>query len=163
MTVSGERVIEVEFLTDDLREIRALMADPADEEDGFEQILHHSIAQFRQDEASWQELEHRHDLAAESVKMELKRRETSALLVSMRSRTIRSEMQMHELRERVLVLQGKHLEQRQRAEALRQSIARLRRRIARVDELLGRGAGTRSTSERPTLREVLSQLWKRDG
>lgn len=159
--MSGERVIEVEFLADDLREIRALMADLGDKEHGPEEVLHRSIAQFRRDEASWQELEHRHDLTAEAAKTELKRRETSALLVSMRSRTIRSEMQMHELHERVLVLQGQHLEQRQLARALRQSITHVRRRIAKVEDLLGHSADMPAAPESSTLREVLAQLWKR--
>jgi len=150
--------VRVEFLEDDFREIAALQA-----EQPVEALLGTVIDQYRQDEVLWGEVEHRHDGEAEAARLELKRRETGALLVSMRSRTVRSEMEMQELRERVLVLQDRHLEQRQRADALRRSIDRLRRRIARLEALL-RGAEHPGQLARPaSIRQALAHLWRRDG
>lgn len=155
--------MRVEFLEDDLREIEVLLPGGVPLDQGPEQLLRMTMDQYRQDEALWRSLEHRHDGEAEGVKVELKRRETDALLVSLRSRTIRSEMEMHELQERVLALQERHREQRQRAEVLRRSIASLRRRGARLEDML-RSPGPSDQAVRPsTLRQVLAQWWKRDG
>lgn len=159
----GERTVQVEFLEDDLREIRALLPEGVPLDQSVEELLRVTMAQYREDEARWRSLEHRHDGEAESAKLELKRRETDGLLVSMRSRTVRSEMAMHELRERVLALQERHLEQRQRGEVLRQSIAALRRRTAQLEGVLRGAARPDQAIRSSSVRRALAQWWKRGG
>ena len=129
-----ERIIEVEFLQDDLQEIRAHMtAGGQPEEVTPPRLLIDGLDQFQRDETLWKDLQDRQDSAAESIKQELKRRETLALLISMRSRTIRSEMEMHELGSQVQMLEASHADKRARGERLRQSIARIRHRIAMLE------------------------------
>jgi hypothetical protein len=162
--VSG-RAVSAEFLADDLREIRRLLAQGTVEPEGPARLLHDVIATYRRDEAAWQEVEHQHDAASEATQVELKRRETGALLVSMRARTIRSEIEMHELRERVRALQERHTEQRERARTLQEGAARLRRRIGQVQEALARGAAANPNGKRTgnSVRQVLAGFWRRNG
>ncbi len=137
----AERVIEVEFLQDDLRQIRAVMADSGQpEQNALSRLLISGLESFQQDEASWRDLQDRDDPSSESAKRELKRRETLALLISMRSRTVRSEIRMDELGGQVRDLETLHDNKRQQAQLLRRSISQLGRRMARIDELLKEGA-----------------------
>lgn len=162
--MSGQRTVSAEFLADDLREIRDLLPPGIDEEEGLAGLLHDALVVYRNDEATWQRVEHKHDAPAEAARLEMKRRETAALLVSMRSRTIRSEMEMYELRDRVRSLQERHAEQRAGAEIRRRSIARLRRRIARVEEQLsGRSTPSVTAPRISALRQALAMLWRRHG
>jgi hypothetical protein len=109
--MTAERVIEVEFLEDDLREIRAMMADSGQpEHDGLPKLLMSGLESFQRDEASWADVQNRDDSGP--FTQELKRRETLALLISMRSRTIRTEMRMNELGTRVRDLESRHADKR---------------------------------------------------
>lgn len=133
-----ERIVELELLQADLQEIRSHMAARGQpEEAALAELLMEGLDQFQRDEALWKELQGQQDAAAESTTQELKRRETLALLISMRSRTVRSEMEMHELGTHVQMLEASHSLKRDRAERLRQTIARLRRRIATLEEAMG--------------------------
>ncbi len=155
-----ERVIEVEFLDEDLQSIRRLFDTEQAEENDLLDVFSAGLEQFRHDEELWGELRDRADPAAEAEKQELKRRETLAHLISMRSRTIRSEIQMHDLDSRVRLLETTHADMTQRAQLLRRSIARLRGRIARLEQILGRGASPPET--RPSsLRTRLIRLFTR--
>lgn len=163
--VSGGRSVSVEFLGDDLREIRQLLPPGVAESEGLARLLHEAIATYRRDEVAWQEVEHQHDSAAQAAQAEMKRRETGALLVSMHSRTIRSEMEMFELRERVRTLQERHAEQRERARILQQGAARLRRRIGQAQEALARGATAHPGGKHAgnSFLQALATLWRRNG
>jgi hypothetical protein len=136
--MTAEREIEVEFLEDDLREIRAVMANSGQpEQDELSKLLTSGLESFQRDEASWRDVQNRDD--SEPFKHELKRRETLALLISMRSRTIRTEMRMNELGIRVRDLESQHADKRQQSGLLRRSISRLRMRIAQIEESLKQG------------------------
>ena len=163
--LSGQRWIEAEFLADDLREIRFLLPSDVSEGEGLVRLLHEAIVTYRNDEAVWQDVEHQHDAASQAMQAEMKRRETSALLVSMRSRTIQSEMEMYELRERVRALQERHTEQRAKANVLQRSIAGFRRRIAAVEDRLAQDSPIQAAGRLPatTLRQTLAKLWRRHG
>ncbi|MDQ7844128.1 MAG: hypothetical protein QN141_00010 [Armatimonadota bacterium] len=162
--MAGARRIDVQFLADDLREIAALLPEGMSQE-GLARLLGQALTLFRRDEAAWQHLESRDGPRAEAERTELKRRETTALLVSMRSRTILSEMEMYELRERVRELGRRHAEQRAEADRLRQSIARLHRRIAQVEALLAAAApSSNRDGARSPERGPLTGWWrKRNG
>ncbi len=69
------------------------------------------------------------DPEAEAPRQELKRRETEALLVSMRARTIAAEMRMHALGERVHALGAELTAHRQDMRALRGENAALEARL----------------------------------
>lgn len=98
-------VIEVDLLSDDWALIRqALEAQGRDVDSGLPWLLEQGLEQFTRDEATWRSLEGRSDPDVEARRQELKRRETQALLVSMRARTIASERLMHELSEKVRAL-----------------------------------------------------------
>ncbi len=129
----GNRVIDVEFVQDDLRTIRAPMDTTDPDEAALSALVLTGLARFEQDEASWQDLHDRDDPAAAAAKDELKRRETAALLMSMRSRTIRSEMHVHDLASQVQALETSHADSSRRARSLRRVIAHLRRRAAGLE------------------------------
>ena len=131
-------MIEVEFLEDDLREISAMMPDSGKPEQGaLSKLVMSGLVNFQQDVASWRDVQNRDD--SEPFRQELKRRETLALLISMRSRTIRSEIRMNELGSRVRDLESRHADKRQQSELVRRSISRLRTRIAQIEESLKQG------------------------
>jgi len=134
--VGSRRPIDVQFLADDLQEIRALLPAEMPEEEGLIRLLCTGMALYRSDESAWRHWESRQGAEAEAARTELKRRETTALLVSMRSRTILSEMEMAALREQVRELERRHADQRAEADLLQRSIARLRRRIVQVEAQL---------------------------
>lgn len=92
--MSGTHPITAEFLAEDLKEIKRLLPPDTSADEGLAQVLREALTVYRRDEAAWQAVEHQHNAAGEGAQVELKRRETSGLLVSMRSRTIRSEMEM---------------------------------------------------------------------
>jgi hypothetical protein len=95
-------VVEVELLSDDWALIRQVLeAQGRDVDSGLPWLLEQGLEQFTRDEATWRSLEGRSDPDAEARRQELKRRETQALLVSMRARTVASEKLMHELSEKV--------------------------------------------------------------
>lgn len=97
--------IDVELLSDDWAVIRRALEMAGREVDaGLPWLLEQGIDLFAQDEASWRALEGESGLDAQRRREELKRRETEALLVSLRARTIASEKLMHELSERVHAL-----------------------------------------------------------
>ncbi|HXF81798.1 MAG TPA: hypothetical protein VNN19_03480 [bacterium] len=159
--MSDHRLIATELLADDLRDVGPLLPAGADDEDRTAQLLARAIEAFRRDETAWEAVAHRCDPEAEAMKTELKRRETMALLVSMRARTIRSEMEMHALGERVRELQAQHAAQRARAEARQASLRRLRRRIAAVESALAGPGGPVEAPVRSA--SFLGRLWRRRG
>lgn len=162
--MSGLRCIETELLAEDLRAIKDFLPSGMDEDAGLAHLSAEAMELHRQDEATWLRVQHQHNEPAEAAQFEMKRRETVALVVSMRSRTIRSEIEMHKLREHVHGLQERHAEQRARAEELQRSVSRLRRRIAQVeDRLSGRSAGSESRRSRSSLRKALALIWRRHG
>lgn len=150
MDMPADHVIEVEFLEDDLREIHALFDAAHPERDWMSALLPIGLERFQRDEALRETLRDLGDPAAESAKQELKRRETLALLISMRSRTIRNEIRTDELTARVHTLLAAYADRRQRADEVRRSIARLRRRVARLEEALEREA-SRPQTRAPSL------------
>jgi septal ring factor EnvC (AmiA/AmiB activator) len=159
--MTDQRTIVTELLAADLREVEDLLPPGADDTDRTAQLLARTIEAFRRDETTWDAVAHRHDPETDAIKTELKRRETTALLVSMRARTIRSEIAMHALGERVRALQARHAEQRARAEALQASLRRLRRRIAAVESALAAPRGPVATPV-PSA-SLLGRLWRRRG
>jgi len=144
--VPVERTFEVEFLEEDLEEIRALMDEWS--EGALAALVVESLSQFERDEASWKALETTSNLDTDFTGQELMRRETLALLISMRSRTVRTEMRMHELGIKVQALEARHAEKCREAETLHQATARLRRRRARIEEAL-RGVTPRPRASSP--------------
>jgi len=155
-------VIEVEFLQDDLREIRAVMAESGQpEQDALSQLLRSGLESFQRDEVSWRDVQNRDD--AEPFKRELKRRETLALLISMRSRTIRSEIRMNELGRLVRDLGRQHADKRQQSELLRRSISRLRTRIAGIEESLKKGASLPESKTYPLMARLIRLFTKGNG
>ncbi len=162
--MEAKRVIGVEFLQEDLREIRVIMADfEQPERDALPRLLTIGFDNFQRDEASWRNLQDRDDPAAESAKQELKRRETLALLISMRSRTIRSEIRMNELGGRVRDLESLHADKRQRATLLHRSISQLRMRIARIEESLRQGAPLPEHRTRPLIARLIRFFTRGNG
>lgn len=128
-------MVTVELLADDLREVRALLPSHGDDPDALGRLLEEALRIYRSDEVRWASLERRHD-AGGAEALELKRRETVALLVSMRAWTVCSEMVMDELQRRVRSLEDRHVGLRERADELQRSVARLRRRIAFLEDRL---------------------------
>jgi hypothetical protein len=160
--MTAERVIEVEFLADDLREIRGVMSHSEQpEQDALSQLLTSGLESFQRDEASWRDVQNRDD--SEPFKQELKRRETLALLISMRSRTIRSEIRMNELGSRVRDLERLHADKRQQSELLRRSISRLRTRIAVIEGLLKEGAPLPENKTHPLMARLIRLFTKGNG
>ncbi|MDR7484542.1 MAG: hypothetical protein QN187_04355 [Armatimonadota bacterium] len=150
--------IEVELLAEDWAMIRrALDAAGREPEDGLPWLVEQGLDRFLRDEAAWKALEGRPGPEAEVERQELKRRETQALLVSMRARTIAAEKVVHELGETVRAL-GVALQQNRRAmRALRDESASLMARLQGAD---GRAAGAdpprgRSAAFRDWLRHLV--------
>jgi hypothetical protein len=161
--MSDTHSVTAEFIAEDLKEIQRLLPPNTPEDEGLAHVLREALSIYRRDEAAWQTIEHLHDTTGSAAQVELKRREASGLLVSMRSRTIRSEMGMYELREQVRTLQERHTLQRARARVIQQSLTRLRRRIQQAEDRLSQAGGVPSTDGRPAsrLQTRLAALWKR--
>ncbi len=136
------RVVKAEFLRDDLREIRALLpASTGPGTDAVLDLLAGALDHFEQDDEARHHLVHRHDLEAEALKRDIARKQASALATAWRTRTIRQEMLVHELRERIQMLQDRHHEQRDQADLLRRSVEQLRSQITQLNIVLEREAG----------------------
>lgn len=125
MSAAAEWEIEVQLLEDDWAAIRrALEVQGRDPEADLPWLLALGLERYRRDEAEWEASGEAKDAATPRAQ-ELRRRETAALLVSMRARTIVAEMRMHALSEQVHAL-GKALkENRQRMRELREENALL--------------------------------------
>ncbi|MDR7536996.1 MAG: hypothetical protein QN183_11620 [Armatimonadota bacterium] len=154
--------VDVTFLEDDLCEITALLPAGLAEQEGLERVLSEAMTLYRNDEVAWRRLQSQHDAEAEAARTELKRREAAALLVSMRARTVQSEVEMYELRERVRELQERHAGQRARAEVLQRSVVKLRRRVAQLEARLANASPRPGSSRsRPSLLEKFTDLWRK--
>lgn len=138
MTAEGNPTIEVQVLEDDLRKIRALAGPPADDL-ALAALAVRGLERFRDDEAAWQARAGRDHPSAVVEQNELKRRETVALLISMRARTTVSEVRMEALGRQVQELERRHAERLQESAQLRRAIDMLSRRIARLEAALGGG------------------------
>jgi hypothetical protein len=159
--VTGEGdAIEVQVLEDDLREIRAL-AGPGPEERTLAALVVRGLERFQVDEATWQTLQGRDNPAALEAQSELKRRETIALLISMRARTIASELRMNVLGRRVQELERRHAERLGASTQLRRDIESLERRIARLEAALRGGEAPGHGHRRPSWAERLARFLSR--
>lgn len=153
-------VVEVDLLTEDWAQIqRALRAAGRVPEDDLPWLLEHGLGRFMRDETEWKALEGRAGPEAEALRQELQRRETQALLVSIRAQTIAAEMVMHDLGESVHALGADLKKNRQAMRALREESAALQTRLQGLDgsdaaaahPARGRGAA---------LRDWLRFLWE---
>ncbi|MDR7470290.1 MAG: hypothetical protein QN201_09145 [Armatimonadota bacterium] len=143
-------MIEVELLEEDWAAIRrALEAQGRDPEADLPWLLALGLERYGRDEAEWEASGEAKDAATPRAQ-ELRRRETAALLVSMRARTIAAEMRMHALSERVHALGDTLKENRQRMRELRQENASLQTLIDRLNA---------SPSSSPTSHR--RRLWER--
>jgi hypothetical protein len=144
----GDEALEVQLLEDDLRRIQAL-AGPGSDDLALAGLVARGLERFQCDEAAWRALAGRNDPAAPAERDELKRRETVAFLISMRARTIVSEMRMEALGRRAQVLERRHAERLRESAQMRRAIETLGRRIARLEAAL-RG-GPPAPAHRPSL------------
>ncbi len=132
MSAAAEREIEVGLLEDDWAAIRrALEGQGRDPEADLPWLLALGLERYRRDEAEWEASGDAKEAATPRAQ-ELRRRETVALVVSMRARTIAAEMRMHDLSERVHALGNALRENRQRMRELREENALLQARIDRL-------------------------------
>jgi uncharacterized sporulation protein YeaH/YhbH (DUF444 family) len=131
-----DEALEMQLLEDDLAAIRSL-AGPGPDDLALGDLLMRGLERFQADEAAWQALAAREDAASQSAQNELKRRETVALLISMRARTTVSEMRMDALGRWVSELERQHAERLAESTQLRHAIAALNRRIACLEAALG--------------------------
>lgn len=149
--MSRARVVGVEFLADDLRQIRALFPDAADQgQDAVAALLIRALDLIASDKAAQQALEQEHDFAAQTAKQEIARKQASSLATAQRVQTIQKEMRVRDLRDQIQVLQQTYHEERVRLDLLRQSLTFLRRQIAQ--------AQSRSGSLADALRRALAGL-----
>ncbi|MDR7521214.1 MAG: hypothetical protein QN168_02000 [Armatimonadota bacterium] len=131
--------IEVELLAEDWATIRrALDAAGREPDDGLPWLLEQGLDRFLRDEAAWKALEGHPGQEAEVERQELKRRETQALLVSMRARTIAAEKIVHELGETVRALGAALQQNRRTMRSLRDESTSLMTRLQEAD---GKTAG----------------------
>jgi len=123
-------LVEVELLAEDWAAIgRALASAGRHAYDDVPWLLEVGLDRFAGDEAEWDRLVAEHVPDTDPRRQELKRRETEALAVSMRPRTISAEMQVHALSQRVNTL-ADELEAHKRAmRALREENAGLEERL----------------------------------
>ena len=147
--MTGEdAVLEVQLLEDDLRAIRAL-AGPGPDDVALGDVLMRGLECFQADETAWQALAAGADAASQAGQNELKRRETVALLISMRARTTVSEMRMDALGRWVAELESRHAERFAESTRLRHAIELLNRRIARLEVALDAGPAEAQEHRRP--------------
>lgn len=153
-------VVETKLLAEDSTAIRdALWAIGRDSKADLGWLLEQGLDGFVLDEAEWNALEARSDDAAQARKQELKRRETQALLVSMRASTIAAETLMHDLGERVHELGAEMKAHQRKMWPLRRENADLE---ARLRELSGSSNGVVVTAgERHTLFDRLKEIIRR--
>ncbi|MBI4277992.1 MAG: hypothetical protein HY660_06010 [Armatimonadetes bacterium] len=99
------RTVHVELLEDDVQEMEALLAARGRSGgEGFGWLLVRGTDLFSADQRDWDGLSERSDAEAEARKLDLKRRETRALVVNMRLRTWRTEGRKDSLDEEVSAL-----------------------------------------------------------
>jgi hypothetical protein len=154
MRTSVEWEIEVELLEDDWSTIRrALESHGRDPEADLPWLLELGLERYRRDEEEW-EASGEAKGAATPRAQELRRRETAALVVSMRARTIVAEMRMHELSERAHALGNALRENRQRMRSLREENALLQ---ARIDRLNSSPSSSSTASRRRGLWERIAR------
>jgi hypothetical protein len=138
--MEGELRVEVDLLAEDAEAMRqALTAAGRHPEADLPWLLEYGLSQYASDEASWQHLEDEGAPDDDVRRRELKRRETEALLVSMRANTIAAEKVMHDLGETVRALGAQLHANRQEMWPMRQEAAALE---ARLRELTTAGNGS---------------------
>ncbi|MDR7417645.1 MAG: hypothetical protein QN178_01890 [Armatimonadota bacterium] len=146
--------VEVEVLTEDADAMRrALAAAGRDPRANVPWLLARGLEQYVADEAAWQALEGQEGPEVEVKRQELKRRETEALLVSMRAETIAAERVMHDLGMKVHALGAQLYANRREMWPLRDEAASLEARLKRLTE-----PATGSASPSATGQGVLAWL-----
>jgi hypothetical protein len=132
--MSREQTVEIELLEDDLDPIlRAAGVARGQASQALGDLLADGLAHYLRDEAEWGALSGAGRSGEHDIRlMELKRRESRALTVSMRARTIASEIRMEALLTHVRGLQEQHAALRQRMNDLRRTVGQLRRDCDRL-------------------------------
>jgi hypothetical protein len=134
----GERpAVEIELLEDDAGTVLRAAGAREPTADRLADLLSDGLAHYLRDEAEWDVLSRDGPPGVHGVRLgELKRRETEALTVSMRARTIASEIRMEALRVRVKRLQQQRAALGHQMNTLRSAASELRRHRGRLAALL---------------------------
>jgi hypothetical protein len=137
--------VEVDLLAEDAAAIRrALVGASRDLQADLSSLLEQGLTQYAADESAWHDLEDQVGPEAEAKRQDLKRRETQALLVSMRAHTIAAEKVMRALGETVHTLGAQLHANRREMWPMRQEATSLE---ARLKELTAPNDGSAPPSK----------------
>lgn len=170
-TMTPPRTVEVELLAYDARDVvRAAGGEGAELPHRLGALLGEGLEQYIRDEAEWSTLAAIVGGAGGSVGESgarrlqiLRRREAEALVVSMRARTIASEVEVQRLSARVAALEEENAHFKARMLQLRAEIPRLQRRRDQLHSVLEGQAPERAhpCSLAARLAARLQRLWRR--
>jgi hypothetical protein len=127
--MEGELRVEVDLLAEDAEAMRQALTHAGRHPEDLAWLLEYGLTRYASDEAAWQHLEDEGAPDDDVRRRELKRRETQALLVSMKANTVAAERAMHDLGETVRALGAQLHANRQEMWPMREEAAALEARL----------------------------------